>query len=85
MEGGIDQDRTHVFTVLTGKRRKRSWSLEDKGNELDVGPAEFLVPVDHPARDIQKVRQSEGASGLWIWSEEVAVEDLRRGQLAQGG
>ena len=51
-----------------------------------MGPAEFWVLVDHLARDIQEVRRSEGAAvELWVWSEKVAAEELRRKALPKEG
>lgn len=83
---GVVKDSTHAFTVLTGKCRKRSWPVEEKDKEFDLGPAEFLVLGDHLARDMQKVRQSEGAAvELWVWSEKVAAEELRRKALPKEG
>lgn len=56
--------------------------MEGKDGEFDLGPAEFLVLVGHPARDTWTARQLEG---WWVCREQVAAEDLRREELAQGG
>lgn len=82
---GVVKDSSHAFTILTGKCWKRSWPVREKDKEFDLGPAEFLALVDHLARDIQ-VRQSEGAAvELWVWSEKVAAEELRRKALPKEG
>lgn len=68
-QSGIIKADSHASAVLNGKCRKRSWSIEGKDGELDLGKIEFLVLVDHPARAMQMARQLEGR--LWNYGSGV--------------